>query len=60
MQCNKKKIVDYPNLWGYVRELYQHPAIKPTVNRTHIDQHYYVSGTIDIPAEVLLYAIYMQ
>ncbi len=52
--------MDYPNLWGYVRELYQHPAIKPTVNRTHIDQHYYVSGTIDIPAEVLLYAIYMQ
>ncbi len=46
VQCNKKMLVNYPNIWGFTRELYQHPAIKPTVNRTHIDHHYYVSEEI--------------
>lgn len=42
-KCNKRRIVDYPALWGYLRELYQHPGVSPTVNFEHIKHHYYVS-----------------
>ena len=42
-KCNKKRLLDYPNLWGYTRELYQHPGIAQTVNMDHIKYHYYVS-----------------
>ncbi len=42
-KCNLRRIVDYPNLWAYTRELYQHPRIRPTVNFEHIKKHYYVS-----------------
>lgn len=42
-KCNLRRLVDYPNLWGYTRELYQHPAIRPTVNFEHIKRHYYMS-----------------
>lgn len=42
-KCNLKRVMDYPNLWGYMRELYQHPGIAATVNFTHIKQHYYRS-----------------
>lgn len=42
-KCNLKRIVDYPNLWGYVRELYQWPGVSETVNMQHIKHHYYRS-----------------
>ena len=42
-KCNRKRIVDYPNLWGFVRELYQVPAIASTCNFEHIRRHYYSS-----------------
>ena len=42
-KCNIKRLVDYPNLWGYTRELYQWPGIAATVNLTHIKRHYYMS-----------------
>ncbi|MEZ4394741.1 MAG: glutathione S-transferase family protein [Polyangiales bacterium] len=42
-KCNLRRLVDYPHLWGYTRELYQHPAIRPTVNFEHIKRHYYMS-----------------
>lgn len=42
-KCNLRRIVDYDNLWAYTRALYQHPKIRPTVNFTHIKQHYYAS-----------------
>ena len=42
-KCNLRRIVDYPNLWGYTRELYQYPRVKETVNFTHIKHHYYQS-----------------
>ncbi len=40
-KCNKRRIVDYPNLSGYLRELYQMPHIAGTVNMDHIKRHYY-------------------
>ncbi|QKX16711.1 glutathione S-transferase family protein [Microbulbifer sp. YPW1] len=42
-KCNKQRLADYPNLWGYVRELYQWPAVADTVDFHHIKTHYYAS-----------------
>ena len=39
-KCNLRRIVDYPNLWGYLRELFQMPGIADTVNMDHIKRHY--------------------
>jgi putative glutathione S-transferase len=40
-KCNIRRIVDYPNLQGYLLDLYQHPGISDTVNFDHIKRHYY-------------------
>jgi putative glutathione S-transferase len=40
-KCNLRRIVDYPNLWGYVRDLYQYRDVAGTVNFDHIKRHYY-------------------
>ncbi|AOW79605.1 glutathione S-transferase [Halodesulfurarchaeum formicicum] len=40
-KCNRKRIVDYPNLWGHTREIYQLPGVAETVNLDHIKEHYY-------------------
>ncbi len=42
-KCNRRRIVDYPNLWGYTRELYQWPGVAETVNLDHIARHYHYS-----------------
>ncbi len=42
-KCNLRRIVDYPNLWGYLRDLYQHDGIAETVNFDHIKRHYYIT-----------------
>ena len=42
-KCNRRRIVDYPNLWAYTRELYQWPGVAPTVNFDHIVRHYHYS-----------------
>jgi len=42
-KCNLRRLVDYPNLWGYTRELYQVPGVRETVNLHHIKHHYYES-----------------
>jgi glutathionyl-hydroquinone reductase len=42
-KCNLKRLVDYPALWRYTRRLYQHPAVRPTVNFDHIKGHYFQS-----------------
>jgi putative glutathione S-transferase len=40
-QCNLRRIVDYPNLWAYTRDLYQLPAVAGTVNLAEIKAGYY-------------------
>jgi putative glutathione S-transferase len=40
-KCNIRRIVDYPNLQGYLMDLYQQPGIAATVNFDHIKRHYY-------------------
>ncbi|WP_170608428.1 glutathione S-transferase family protein [Ruegeria arenilitoris] len=42
-KCNRRRLIDYPNLWAYTRELYQWPGVKPTVNFHHIIRHYHYS-----------------
>ncbi|MEL6222586.1 MAG: glutathione S-transferase family protein [Cyanobacteria bacterium J06627_8] len=52
-KCNIRRIVDYPNLWAYVRDLYQTPGIAETVNLNHIKKHYYQSHTTINPTGVV-------
>ncbi|WP_047948336.1 glutathione S-transferase C-terminal domain-containing protein, partial [Pseudomonas aeruginosa] len=42
-KCNLRRIEDYPNLSGWLRELYQRPDIGETVDFEHIKGHYYAS-----------------
>ncbi len=42
-KCNIRRIADYPNLSGYLRELYQVPGVAGTVDLDHIKTHYYAS-----------------
>ena len=42
-KCNLKRIYDYPNLYHYMKEIYQLEAIKDTVFFDHIKFHYYAS-----------------
>jgi putative glutathione S-transferase len=42
-KCNKRRLVDYPNLWGYQCDLYQVPGVSETVDLQYIKQHYYRS-----------------
>jgi len=42
-KTNKKRLIDYTNLWSYTRELYQVPGVAQTVNMDHIKTHYFGS-----------------
>ncbi|MEL7345302.1 MAG: glutathione S-transferase C-terminal domain-containing protein, partial [Pseudomonadota bacterium] len=42
-KCNRKRVIDYPNLWAYTRELYQMPGISETINMEQIVRHYHYS-----------------
>jgi putative glutathione S-transferase len=42
-RCNKRRVVDYPCLWRYARELFQHPGVAATVAMDQIKRHYYTT-----------------
>jgi putative glutathione S-transferase len=44
-KANRRRIVDYPNLWGFTRDVYQTDGIANTVRLDHIKEHYYRSHT---------------
>ena len=52
-KCNIRRIIDYPNLWGYLRDLYQQDGIAETVNFDHIKRHYYVTHTDINPTQIV-------
>jgi putative glutathione S-transferase len=52
-KCNIRRIEDYPNLSGYVRDLYQQPRVAGTVRMDHIKRHYYASHTSINPSGVV-------
>jgi putative glutathione S-transferase len=52
-KCNLKRIIDYPNLQGYLVDLYQQPGIADTVNFDHIKRHYYMTHTEINPTRIV-------
>jgi glutathionyl-hydroquinone reductase len=42
-KCNLRRLVDYTNLWGYARDLYQRDGFGDTVDFDHIKRHYYMT-----------------
>ncbi len=52
-KCNRKRIVDYPNLWAFTRELYQVPGVAETVNMDHIVRHYHYSHDTINPNRII-------
>ncbi len=52
-KCNLRRIADYPNLSGYLRELFQVPGVADTVNLDQIKRHYYYSHKQINPTRVV-------
>ena len=52
-KCNLKRIFDYPNLWNYLCDLYQHPGVADTVHMDHIKSHYYGSHETVNPTRIV-------
>ena len=42
-KCNLRRLVDYPHLWAYARDVFQRPGVAATVDFEHIKRHYYES-----------------
>jgi glutathionyl-hydroquinone reductase len=52
-KCNLRRLVDYPNLWGYARDLYQRHDFSETVNVDHIKRHYYMTHDSINPTRIV-------
>ncbi len=52
-KCNLRRVADYPNLSGYLRDLYQVPGVAGTVDFHHIKRHYYASHTMINPTGIV-------
>ncbi|MGM0525625.1 MAG: glutathione S-transferase family protein [Pseudomonadota bacterium] len=52
-KTNQQRIVDYPNMWRYVRRLYQHQGVAETVVMDHIKNHYYGSHKTINPTQIV-------
>lgn len=52
-KCNVRRIADYANLSGYLRDIYQMPEVKKTCHLDHIKVHYYWSQTTVNPHRIV-------
>jgi putative glutathione S-transferase len=52
-KCNVRRIIDYPALYGYLRDLYATPGVADTVDFDHIKRHYYVTHTSINPTSIV-------
>lgn len=52
-KCNRHRLIDYPNLWAYTRELYQWPGVAATVHIDHIVRHYHYSHDTINPHRII-------
>jgi len=52
-KCNLRRLIDYPRLWAYARDLYQVPGVAATVNLSHIKEHYYRSHESINPTRIV-------
>ncbi|MDQ0732216.1 glutathione S-transferase family protein [Arthrobacter sp. B1I2] len=41
-KCNRQKLSEMPNLWGYARDLFQTPGFGDTTDFVQIKRHYYI------------------
>lgn len=52
-KCNVRRIQDYPNLWGFVRDIYHTDGVAETCDFDHIKVHYYWSQTTVNPTRIV-------
>jgi len=52
-KCNLRRLVDYPNLWGYARDLFGRPGFGDTVDFDHIKRHYYLTHPRINPSRIV-------
>jgi len=52
-KCNRNRIVDFPNLWGYLRDLYQQDGVAETVDLDKIKRHYYCTHPMLNPSRIV-------
>ncbi len=52
-KCNRNRLIDFPALWGYARELYQWPGVAETVHFDHIVRHYHYSHATINPNRII-------
>ena len=52
-KCNAPALVDYRNLWGFARDLYQTPGVADTVHIDYIKMHYYGSHASINPTGII-------
>jgi putative glutathione S-transferase len=52
-KCNLRRLVDYPALWGYARDLYQRPGFGETVDFDQIKRHYYMTHEQINPSRIV-------
>jgi glutathionyl-hydroquinone reductase len=52
-KCNVRRVVDYPNLWGFVRDVYQQQGVAGTVHVDYVKRHYYGSHANINPTRIV-------
>jgi len=52
-KCNVRRMQDYANLWGFVRDIYQRPEVRRTCDLDHIKTHYYWSQENVNPTRII-------
>jgi glutathionyl-hydroquinone reductase len=52
-KCSIRRLTDYPNLWGYARDLYSIPAFRQTTNFDHIKRHYFMTHSHLNPSRIV-------
>lgn len=52
-QCNIRRLRDYPNLWNYLKELYQYPGVRQTCNREDTKRMYFTSQPTSNPQQII-------
>lgn len=52
-KCSRRRLVDYPNLWGYTRDLYQRLGVAQTTNLDHVRRHYFQSHESINPTRIV-------
>ena len=52
-KCNRQKLTEMPNLWGYARDLFQTPGFGDTTDFLQIKQHYYITHEDVNPTRIM-------